>query len=1824
MKSIKKVFILMLCVSVFSCTAKKTEFSEDGDSYILSMTPNVINRDASIIVTFTEDVQNTNAIAQAAVFTPEQKGAWELKDARTIVFTPEHIFTGDSRFELALDVGKILNKGANKIGVHREFYATAPKFDITIGELEAESNAHYELGISVATDINCSTKEVAKALNAKLNGSPCEIFFNESNVPTSFHDFKIKNIARAEKEQTLSLSYDARSIGFSARGTLSRTIPAEGVFDIVNVKTTSDKTVRFTFSELLDDRIDLREFISVTSTDIDYTYRWNVDRNNITVTCSRQSWPDDAVISILPNFKSAAGHTLKSGYDYHVVVGWEKPSLKFADNNAILPSDGKPVVVVYTKNLSGVIVDAVKIPQHNMLQFLQVNSLNGEDEMYRVGKSVWRKAFDFEWNDDMKNQFVTRGLDMTELVKQFPDGMFQLRITFAHRHSKYETASAENKTDFEFPSDFVNFSESSYSDYWNSVENKKGQGNYWEHSDDPNHPAYYLECYNSAVLKTKNVLVSNLALSVKSDTKGDVYIQAINLLTGEAEKNTDIQLYNFTQSLVEEGTADSNGSYKVKSGEDFTFIQAKSGNNYAYLDLRSAPLSTGNFQVGGVTAYDGVKGFVYGERGVWRPGDTLHLCLIIQDKEKTLPANVPVVFTLENPMGKIVDKKVLTEGVNGFYKVETATGKNDITGTWNAVFKTGNNVWSKHVKIESIIPNKLAVNLQVEKNYFNSGINNVSLSSEWLTGVKAGGLKSEIYSRYVSNNAGFEKFSGYNFSNLEFATATPLKKIWNGILDDQGHASFQVKLDAGKNVSGLLTAVLETRVYEPSGAYSIETKSVPFSPFPRYVGLKLPKSDDEYRDVFYTDKTHTAEIAVVDEAGNLVKENTQVLFSVYKLDWCWWWIRDAYTKASYDENRAASKVFTKEMSVKGGKIAVDFNLDDWGRYLFVVSDSEGGHSATGIGYVDYPYWATRNNTDVEGSANMLLLTSNKDTYTTNETAEVTFNANKNATAYITIEKNGVIIKQETVKAVDGTNTYRFKTDAAMAPNVYVHISLVQPYAQTANSMPLRMYGIIPIMIEDKTTHLNPMVKAAGEFKPNENCKLKVSEKDGKPATFTVAVVDEGLLGLTAFKTSNPWDYFYRKESSQLLSFDIFNFVSGAIKGELQTLITVGGGGLEGENLANKKAERFKPVVFYFGPFTLNKGETKELEFKMPEYIGEVRLMTVFANDTAYGCAEEKVKVKSDIMLSPTLPRTIGAGEQIEMPVTVFNTTDKTKKVSVNLEVKGAAEKQNTQTVELAANANKTVLFTVPFDSAGTVQVSFTAKEGMREVARSTTEIAVASRGTKYEDTQVFSLKPNEKIDPVIKTIGEKGTKELHIEVSKSQPMGIEKHLSSLLEFPHGCIEQITSKAFAQLYLDKMLNLTDAAVANIKSNINSVIARYPKYQLANGGFTYWQGGSYEYLWASAYVLHFLTEAKRAGYAVEPVMYNSLVSHLQNYSNSFSSSGWYDLNAQSYRLYVLALIGKPNIGAMNRLSRVSDLDSYAKALLALAYVVSGNEAQGQKLFNEIQKDFPSYRKTGGDFSSSIRDLAITCVVAKQINHRSAGERFAALAKLSNDARWLSTQEAAWVLIAASNFLTKEGDENVQYEINAGGQHIKNTLQANAEIHTIALDNAETQKLSVKNTGKAACFVTVHYTSKIPSGSEAAMQNGIALHVMYVMNGKNISVTELKPGDTFKTKLTVKNMAKETFDNLVLTFPIPTGWEISNERLGGEVADKNYSYLDIRDNCVYVHFDLDAGKDKTFEFTATLTYKGAYFVPAVTCEAMYDNAVKANNVGVKVNAY
>jgi uncharacterized protein YfaS (alpha-2-macroglobulin family) len=168
----------------------------------------------------------------------------------------------------------------------------------------------------------------------------------------------------------------------------------------------------------------------------------------------------------------------------------------------------------------------------------------------------------------------------------------------------------------------------------------------------------------------------------------------------------------------------------------------------------------------------------------------------------------------------------------------------------------------------------------------------------------------------------------------------------------------------------------------------------------------------------------------------------------------------------------------------------------------------------------------------------------------------------------------------------------------MAPNVYAYVTLLQPHAQTKNDLPIRMYGILPIMVEDPATKMMPLVSMPDELKPMQDFTVTVAENKNRPMAYTVAIVDEGLLDLTKFQTPSPWDNFYQKEALGVKTWDMYNSVLGAFGAEIKSMLSIGGDGSL-LNANNKKNDRFKPVVLTAGPFIFLPEKQERINLKCP-------------------------------------------------------------------------------------------------------------------------------------------------------------------------------------------------------------------------------------------------------------------------------------------------------------------------------------------------------------------------------------------------------------------------------------------------------------------------------------------------------------------------------------------------------------------------------------------------------------------------------------------------
>jgi alpha-2-macroglobulin len=471
-----------------------------------------------------------------------------------------------------------------------------------------------------------------------------------------------------------------------------------------------------------------------------------------------------------------------------------------------------------------------------------------------------------------------------------------------------------------------------------------------------------------------------------------------------------------------------------------------------------------------------------------------------------------------------------------------------------------------------------------------------------------------------------------------------------------------------------------------------------------------------------------------------------------------------------------------------------------------------------------------------------------------------------------------------------------------------------------------------------------------------------------------------------------------------------------------------------------------------------------------------------------------------------------------------------------------------------------------------------------------------------------------------------GTNEVTLEVSSIRPMNLERRLDYLIRYPHGCVEQTTSSVFPQLYLSTLVKLDEQKKRDIDANIRAGIDRLRLFQIAGGGFTYWPGSPANLYndWASNYAGHFLVQADKLGYPVPPQMLNDWIAHQKNLAQAWKPEGGDSMMEQAYRLYTLAEVNQPALGAMNRLRETPGLATVVRWQLAAAYKLAGHRDAAEQLVRGVQAEAGDYADPGPTFGSKLRDRAIilnSLIVLGDINH--AGPVARSISEELASGHWYSTQSVAYALMAMGRLAgaDKQGDVIV-FEQSVGSAALK-AVRSDKPIYTAKLagfpDAGDT--LRVHNTSDKPIFVQVTTKGASAAGEEKAASAGLRLEVKYTDKAGNaIAPDQLDQGADYVATVMVTNLGERKLDNLALAHIVPSGWELHNARLGSvqAKAPEGIDYQDIRDDRVLSYFTIGAHETKTVEVSFNAAYQGSYYLPAVSVEAMYDATKHAQSRG------
>jgi len=1852
------LLLIMMTVGLYSCTRTQKDIipSADYAPYVNAYTGGVISQNSTIRIELTHDQPmvdlNSELKNNPFSFSPSLKGKAYWVSNNTIEFVPEEgTLKPGTLYEGTFQLGDFIEVDKKLKEFNFSFRVQERNFTLQLESLPITATQPDEINIKGEIRFSDVVKkeEVEKMLTASdgKKSYPVEVTATDN---LTRYQFNIRQIPREADDYPLTITANGNPAGIDRKQSEEVLIPAKDCFRFMSAERIEqpENGIEIVFSAPLSTTQDLKGLIEIPEVSSSI-FQINENRVFIYFEANTQN---KLTLNIHEGVKDSQGKALGTSHTISFSEVSLKPQVEMSTSAAILPDSKNLIIPFRAVNLYAVDLSVIRIFENNVLMFMQTNSLASANELRRSGRLVYKKTL---WlaKDASKDihHWGDYSIDLAGLIHQEPGAIYRVILSFRQEYSAYPCGGNENQN--------MKFADSNTSDgltkvsgsvlseedeaIWNTPEAyyyyNGGTMDWsvyrWTERDNPCHPSYYM---NSDRIAACNVFASNLGMIVKRNSLNKLWIAVSNILDTKPIGKAQVTAYNFQLQPIGKGETNGDGFVEITPKGVPFIIVAESEKQKAYVRVVDGEeQSVSRFDVGGKDIQKGLKGFIYGERGVWRPGDTLHISFILEDREKRIPDKHPVALEIYNPRGQFYTKMISTQGMNGFYTFDVPTLATDPTGLWNAYIKVGGTTFHKGLRIETIKPNRLKINLALPKTLQATDKDVYApLTSTWLTGATASKLKAKIEMSLSKVNTQFKNYGQYIFNNPATNFTTIKTDVFDGTLDAEGKASVTLKVPTATEAPGMLNATFTTRVFEPGGDASIYTQTIPFSPFTSYIGINLNQPKGKYIE---TDKDHVFDIVTVNTQGQLVNR-TNLEYKIYRIGWSWWWENSGESFGTYINNSSITPVASGNLQTRGGKASFKFRVDypSWGRYLVYVKDKESGHATGGTVYIDWPEWRGRSSKTDPSGIKMLAFSLNKDSYEIGETATAIIPAAAGGRALVSIENGSTVLRQEWIEVSNGGDTkYTFKITPEMTPNVYLHISLLQPHAQTVNDLPIRMYGVVPVFVTNSQTVLQPQIQMPEVLRPETNFNVTVSEKSGKPMTYTLAIVDDGLLDLTNFKTPDPWNDFYSREALGIRTWDMYDNVLGASAGSYSSLFSTGGDATL--KPADAKANRFKPVVKFIGPFYLGKGKSQTHTLKLPMYVGSVRAMVVAGQDGAYGNAEKTAFVRTPLMMLSTLPRVLSIQEEITVPVNIFAMENQVKNVTVSLQASGGGVQivgTNQQSLKFTQPGDQLVFFTLKTGSkTGKATIHLTANGGGQQT-KETIEIDVRNPNPVVTLRNSQWIEAGQSKELSYNLSSSSANNQIKLEVSRIPSVDISRRFDFLYNYQHHCTEQLTSKALPLLFVAQFKTIDKTEAEKIKTNVQEAIRQIYGRQLPNGGFVYWPGNAVADEWISSYAGMFLTLAQEKGYAVHANVLNKWKrfqrAAAQNWRMPQEASGWQQWQSelqQAFRLYTLALAGVPEYGAMNRMKEQTGLSIQAKWRLAAAYALTGKMKPAEELVYNVETTVNPYSSMNQIYGSSDRDEAMILETLILMNReRDALQQAKVVSKNLSQEDWFSTQSTAFALMAMGRLAEKlSGTLDFVWSWNDKQQPAVKSAKAVFEKEIATTPKSGT--VSVKNQGKGALSVDLITRTQLLNDTLPAISDNLRMDIRYAnLNGTPLSVNDIIQGTDFMAITSISNISGTSdYTNLALTHIIPSGWEIYNERMvapetenaaadGSGQSVSKYSYQDIRDDRVLTYFNLRRGETKVFTVRLQATYAGNFILPAVQCEAMYDVNVQARS--------
>ncbi|HID32835.1 MAG TPA: hypothetical protein EYP24_05605 [bacterium (Candidatus Stahlbacteria)] len=1293
--------------------------------------------------------------------------------------------------------------------------------------------------------------------------------------------------------------------------------------------------------------------------------------------------------------------------------------------------------------------------------------------------------------------------------------------------------------------------------------------------------------------------ISDLSLVVKWFDE-NVYVWAFNSNNLNPEEDVRIEIRSSKNFITGFGQTDGSGFCQIpvlKKERDVYLVFAEKGNDWTYLHIPSLRLAKENYDISGEDPEIPYLAYIDPERDLYRPGEEVHFTVVVREPGTFQGVAIPVRITIRDPKGN--DCLALSGNTNefGIGEFSFPTTPASPTGKYLLQVYAGDRVLaSRGIFVETFVPERMRVDLEIPAEFNIYAQFPVTIKAEYLFGAPAAGEEYRL--RLEANETRFKPSGYFDYafgmfisprSRLPSYRSEPI----TGRLDSKGKATVRIKVDPAVIFQGPILFSLYATVTEGgSGRVTTRTIRKTIHQRPFYIGLK----SDQKR--ITTDVPVEVKGVLLRPDGGFYRGRTELSYRIYRLSrsYSYHYYEDYYWDYRLQRIPVTPK---RPLRAKDGSFSIDFTPKaSHNDYLVEVVDDLTG-TTTQLKVPGWGWWY-REEEKVE-SPEVIPIRLDKKVYDSGELVKAEALLPFEGKILWTVELDSIYY-QAVTEARSEVGRFTFHAPPGLS-TVYVSALLLR---SGGNYLIQRGFGLKRVRIRPRSVRLELKLEISKRIRPGEELVIRVKGQERFQGT--IAVVDEGILQITNFKTPDPYEGILRDLRLLINTSESFGWV-------IKKFLTRTGGGLMAREEEFPQARFARIVSFWSGILTSSPDGKLTYRIRIPEYNGRLRVMVAGMNRTRLGCAEAEVLVKSDVIVSPTIPRFMHTGDRFSFPITLINTTRSQKRSRISLSVSGARLKgKKHREVRLRPEEKRLIWVECEaLDLPGSIKIGIDGRTD-RERYHEDFEIPLYPNIPYITESEYLSLVSGKTdLSPYLADWYPKAH-QVKLILSPIPAVSRLNHLKYAIRYPYGCIEQTSTSTFLLLRLSNLLPILAPKITKEKYQdmVNSGVRRIISMQTVSGGFAFWPGGGRPAAWASGYATLVLIEAKKAGFFVP----SGVIKAALNYLDALPDKS-------GFLYYVLARGGHlaKNPTLIDRLVNLARKDRFdiPSALWICGAINEAGRSRAAKEYLEaiLKKKEPKVRRYRRDFYSHLQYQGMKLYLLQIIDpeHPEVERLLLEIGKALARKRsyYYTTQELAWCMSGIGMFAETQGDLDYRTELRYDGKRIKPEIKNG--IHSFRLKNAGGHRISIRVQSERKIYLNIEQTGfskKVRTFHR--VNNGLYLdRDLYSYDGDRINSAD--QGELLVMKVAIKGSG--WFDNVAIEAPIPAGLEIENPRLRKEDLpdwiDPRHKvfqpdYVDIRDDRVIIFGSVQTDTLYYYLLTRSVT-PGKFFFPVTKGMVMYN---------------